>query len=120
MNRYYLTQRGPGPGTIPKVWDNQATNIEDFGSKKYVDEIKGKAWGYVDYMYPLTSHQIDAYELADVETITCKNCGIMKVTSFDFATDIAEDVKTTIQVCKYCGEAVVDVGPIDEDDCYGI
>lgn len=50
------------------------------------------------------------------DTILCKNCGIVKADNFNFDVDIAEDVKTTIRVCKSCGDAVVDVGPIDEED----
>lgn len=65
MYRYYLTQRGPGPGAIPKVWDNLATKVEDFGTKKYVEEINCKAWGYAEYAKPLTAKQIEAYELIE-------------------------------------------------------
>ena len=59
MKRYYLTQRGPGPGCQPK-----GCNITcDYGIKKYVEEIGCKAWGYVEYNKPLTVTQISDYEL---------------------------------------------------------
>lgn len=46
--------------------------------------------------------------------IFCKECN--RDTIHDFQFSINEDVKTTIEVCKECGEALVDVGPIDNCD----
>jgi len=77
MYRYYLLMRGPGPGAIPKVWDNLVTKVEDFGTKKYVEEIGCKAWGYVEYLHRLTDKQLDAYELMEVETIEATICGFI-------------------------------------------
>ena len=62
-NRYYLTQRGPGPGAVPTPWDNSIINIEDYGTKIHVEKIENRAWGHVDYKYPLSSKSISDYEL---------------------------------------------------------
>lgn len=59
MNRYYLTERPPMPGTIPRG----CINIMDFGRKKYVQEIDREAWGWVEYEWKLTQEEISNYEL---------------------------------------------------------
>jgi len=82
---YYLTQRGPSLGCQPKG----AINIVDFGKKVWAGEINRHAWGYVEYADPLTSKQIEDYELVKEEILEadclecpyteatkCKNCGI--------------------------------------------
>lgn len=61
LYRYYLTQRSPGPGTIP----NGAVNTESFDTKQNVPGIGRQAWGYVEYSEPLSSTVIDDYELTD-------------------------------------------------------
>lgn len=63
MAKYYLTQRGPSPGTVPIPWDNSVMDIKDYGKKTYVEEIGMKAWGHVDYKYPLNHQDIKNYEL---------------------------------------------------------
>jgi hypothetical protein len=86
-NRYYLTQRGPGPGVVPRNKENLITEVEDFEVKKYVEEINLRAWGFVEYEKPLTSKEIDDYELIEVKigvpfneklefncNDCCKNC----------------------------------------------
>jgi len=57
--RYYLTQRGPGPGCQP----NKCGTTCDYGFKKYVDEIGCKAWGYAEYSGKLTDDEINDFEL---------------------------------------------------------
>ena len=50
----------------------------------------------------------------------CKEC--KTITSHDFQASIDDDMLTTISVCKKCGEATVDVGPVEEPlemDCLG-
>lgn len=64
MYRYYLTQRGPGPGCQPKG----ANWTGDYAIKKFVEEIGRKAWGYAEYDRQLTAKQIEEYELVEVGT----------------------------------------------------
>ncbi|MGI6497980.1 MAG: hypothetical protein ACOX0U_04045 [Oscillospiraceae bacterium] len=59
MNRYYLTQRPPAPGTFP----GKPANIKTYDERKYVSEIERQAWGWVEYQEPLTEKQTEDYEL---------------------------------------------------------
>ena len=43
----------------------------------------------------------------------CKDCNTL--TLHDFQKSINDDVVTTIAVCKTCGKATVDCGPIDDE-----
>lgn len=63
--RYYLTQRGPGPGALPRDGVNLITKVEDFGARIHVEEINRRAWGYVEYEKALTIKQITDYELVE-------------------------------------------------------
>lgn len=65
MYRYYLTQRPPSIGTFPSHKDNTPF-VHGFSvGRKYVEEIKHEAWGYVEYEKPLTAKQIEEYELVE-------------------------------------------------------
>ncbi len=57
--RYYLTQRPPSPGAFP----GKPVRVGSFDSREYVEEIKLRAWGWVEYDKPLTKKQISDYEL---------------------------------------------------------
>ena len=61
MVRYYSTQRPFGPGTFPQR-DGTET-ITNFDCKIYCEEIGREAWGFIDYLEPLTKEEADAYEL---------------------------------------------------------
>jgi hypothetical protein len=61
MNRYYLTQRPPAPGTFP----GKPVNMKAFDSREHVEEIGRPAWGWVEYEEPLTEKQIADYELVE-------------------------------------------------------
>jgi len=63
MHRYYLTQRPPSLGTIPKG----AINIKDYNGKILTEEIGFEVWGYAEYDKPLTPKQICNYELMENE-----------------------------------------------------
>ncbi|PRR85537.1 hypothetical protein [Clostridium luticellarii] len=63
MYRYYSTERPISLGTFPKTKDNVPVDIENFETKKYVDEIKREAYGYLEYEHKLTDKQIFDYEL---------------------------------------------------------
>lgn len=65
INRYYLTQRGPGPGAIPRYKDNLITDVKDYGIKIYIGVIGCMAWGYVEYEKPLSTKDINDYELME-------------------------------------------------------
>ena len=59
MNRYYLTQRPPAPGSFP----GKPVNMKAFDNRKHVEEIGRPAWGWVEYEEPLTEKQAADYEL---------------------------------------------------------
>lgn len=63
MNRYYLTQRPPAPGTFP----GKPVNMKAFDSREHVEEIGRPAWGWVEYEKPLTEKQIADYELTEAK-----------------------------------------------------
>ena len=61
--RYYSTQRPVTPGSYPKRKDNEITEIYNYDDKTYIEEIGREAWGYIDYLYPLTEKEMNDYEL---------------------------------------------------------
>ena len=85
LYRYYLTQRGPGPGCQP----SGAAKVEDFGTKKHVKEIGWKAWGYVEYAIPLTTRQIEDYEL--IEEPKEADCLVCPFTEDNKCSDCCKD-----------------------------
>ena len=44
----------------------------------------------------------------------CEDCNIVAL--HDFKKSISDDVLTTITVCKKCGKATVDCGPMDDEE----
>ena len=67
--RYYSTQRPIGIGCYPKPVGNKVLNIENFDERKKVPEISRKAWGYIEYEYPVDEDQLRAYELVKPEKL---------------------------------------------------
>jgi len=61
MYKYYLTQRGPGPGCQPKDF----VAIKDYGIKRFVEGMNIRAWGYIWYDRKLTDKEIQEYELLE-------------------------------------------------------
>ncbi|MEH2932129.1 hypothetical protein VSQ48_19945 [Candidatus Ventrimonas sp. KK005] len=61
--RYYSTQRPIMPGSYPKPPSNAVVEIVNFDTRRYCDEIKREAWGYIDYQFPLSSDIASDYEL---------------------------------------------------------
>lgn len=61
MVRYYSTQRPVLPGCFPRKADVE--KIENFDTKTFCEEIGREAWGYIEYQFPLTQEDTDAYEL---------------------------------------------------------
>lgn len=61
MHRYYCIMRPPAPGAIPR--SRKMGNVEAFTERRYIPEIDRMAWGWVEYMYPLTPAEIADYEL---------------------------------------------------------
>lgn len=61
MHRYYCVMRPPAPGAIPR--SRKMGNFEAFTERRYIPEIDRMAWGWVEYMYPLTPAEIADYEL---------------------------------------------------------
>lgn len=66
--RYYSTQRPITPGAYPK---ENVISIKNFHDKKYVSEIGGDAWGYVEYDCELPEEKVRAYEFTPVNPMHC-------------------------------------------------
>ena len=60
MYRYYLVERGPGPGAQP----NGIINCKDYNKKEFIYDLCFSAWGYAEYEKPLTIKQIEDFELS--------------------------------------------------------
>lgn len=64
--RYYSIMRPLDLGTYPN-WngrgDNPVIDVVNFDQRTKVQGVPRLAWGYVDYMYPLTSLEKLDYEL---------------------------------------------------------
>lgn len=67
--RYYSTERPVSLGTYPKSKDNKITEIFNYDDKTYIEEIGREAWGYIDYLYPLSNSDIINYELVAEQNI---------------------------------------------------
>ena len=61
MTRYYSTQRPVLPGGYPRK--AAVEEIHNFDTKTVCEEIGWEAWGYIDYMEPLTNEEAESYEL---------------------------------------------------------
>lgn len=66
--RYYSTQRPITPGAYPK---ENVISIKNFHDKKYVSEIGGDAWGYVEYDCEPPEEKVRAYEFTPVNPMHC-------------------------------------------------
>lgn len=51
------------PGSYPKPSSNAVVEIVNFDTRRYCDEIKREAWGYIEYQFPLNSDIVSDYEL---------------------------------------------------------
>lgn len=63
MYRYFLPERPPMLGTVPK---HDLVNVCEFDSKMMVMFADGKmvmCYGYAEYTKPLTEQEISQYEL---------------------------------------------------------
>lgn len=97
LYRYYLTNRPPGPGTFP----GRATNLKSFDSRQYVDDIKQKAWGYVEFNEPLSEKQMRDYELVERNKIYAGEKSAAEANKFKSDLEISgvarnEELKTRI------------------------
>ncbi|WP_298029643.1 hypothetical protein [uncultured Dysosmobacter sp.] len=61
MYRYYSVMRPIAPGTFPRT--QTVKEVVNFDSRRYIPEISREAWGYIDYVGPLTERQAADYEL---------------------------------------------------------
>ena len=59
--KYYSTQRPIVPGGYPK--NEFVQEITNFDEKQLIPAIGKRAWGFIEYSYPLTAKQIADYEL---------------------------------------------------------
>ena len=65
--RYYSTQRPLGPGTYPRQDGTEsATNF--FGGKIFCEEIGREAWGFIEYLQPISPKVAKDYELTAAGT----------------------------------------------------
>lgn len=65
MTRYYSIMRPVGPGTFPK---EGVVMIQNYDSRKYVEEIGREAWGCIDYARELDEKEAASYELVKAMT----------------------------------------------------
>lgn len=68
MNRYYSTMRPVIPSGFPK--SQEVLEINNFDSRKYVEEIGREAWGYIEYAESITEQEAAEYELLSAEKKT--------------------------------------------------
>lgn len=61
--RYYCRLRPPSPGEIPRG----ATNVCDFGRRRYDVDFGGYAWGWAEYPTPLEDGVAEGYEVVRCE-----------------------------------------------------
>ena len=61
---YYMTQRPFSIGAQPK---EGLVEVEDFDSKKYIEDIDRRAWSRIVYDRELTEQEIEQYELVPAE-----------------------------------------------------
>ena len=71
--RYYSTQRPVSPGSYPT---GVVISIVNFDTKRYVHEIGGNAWGYIEYGIELSTEDAHAYELVPAPPVRhrCSCC----------------------------------------------
>lgn len=65
MYRYYSIKRPLGKNTI--TLDVKKLNIHSFKDPVYCEEIKKKAWGYIDFEKPIEDSQARKYGLVPVD-----------------------------------------------------
>lgn len=63
MARYYSILRPVSINTYPTPRDNKVLGIKNFGERKYCEEIRREAWGYIDYEKDLTPKDANIYDL---------------------------------------------------------
>lgn len=63
--RYYSTQRPISPGTYPNG-KNKPVSIENFDERQRVENGQLQAWGYLEYVKPLSQKEMKEYELKAV------------------------------------------------------
>lgn len=64
--RAYSLNRPVGMGTYPKPAEGD-WEIENYGGRVYVDEIRRYAWGHVDYEADMAAEELDRYEMVTAE-----------------------------------------------------
>lgn len=77
LYRYYSTQRPIAPGTFPKG-DNAPVTVENFDDRIPVENGQMQAWGYLEYLKPLTAKQQSDYELKPAGT-ACDKMASQKI-----------------------------------------
>lgn len=60
---YYMTQRPPAPGAMPKVGLMNILYLNDDCGRVYVPEIGCDAWAKLQYTRELMDEEVAAYEL---------------------------------------------------------
>lgn len=77
LYRYYSTQRPIAPGTFPKG-ENAPVTVENFDDRIPVENGQMQAWGYLEYLKPLTAKQQSDYELKPAGT-ACDKTASQKI-----------------------------------------
>ena len=69
---YYLTQRPPAPGAMPR---RGLIDFYEYENRLFVEIIGREAWGSVVYDRPLTHEEVDEYELVPMPEKQWENGG---------------------------------------------
>lgn len=64
---YYMTQRPPMPGAMPKEGLRRIVYINQDETPGFVEEISMEAYARLEYDHELTRQQVDDYELVPAE-----------------------------------------------------
>lgn len=65
----YYTMRSPIPGEFPNDRDNRARFVMGLGSRKWVERIGRRVFGYIRYNKPLTAEQKINYQLIEADEL---------------------------------------------------
>lgn len=104
MSRYYATLRPIGIGCYPKNYE--VSEIVNFSSRKYIEDINHEAWGYIDFVGKITEKDAEAYDLipADKKTwygvlVTFPNDGQTKAKMYNTISSAIQPEDET-KICE--------------------
>lgn len=96
MNRYYSKLRPVSLGTYPK--NENYIGYHNYDNRQFCDDIQDYAWGYVEYSKPLSSDEIESYDLIDGQLK--KYYGVMFRVNIKSNKATAKRYKDVMASCK--------------------